>query len=316
MSTNDVARLDDLRALVLSLPPLLGCHPTRSLVIVGCSPAAPAPVVLRADLLDDTAVSAAANALVHAATRARVDHAHVVIVEDVGADVDRPPRPHVIKGMRALFASHGINLWRAVWASSTRPGGVVLSYDDHAYRAVLPGLPATRAGAAGLLTPPDPLAVRRRHALLNQLVTLPTARTFADLLALVEHAVRSPERITDDHQIVALAEALSDYGVRDACLVFTTDDHVERAECLWLALVQGLPAPERAEPAVLLAVSAFLRDDRELAHAAASVAAHAVECHQLAGLVLDAIHFNLPVDMVRAAVLNGAREARRTGEMP
>ncbi|MFC0433388.1 DUF4192 domain-containing protein [Kutzneria buriramensis] len=317
MSVNDAARTDDLRELVLSVPALLGCHPTRSLIVVGCSPAASAPVVLRADLFDDERLSAAVYALVDAAARAKLDHAHVVIVEDVGADIDRPPRPHVIKGMRALFAGHGINLWRALWASSTQPGGLVLSYDDHLYRAVLPAAPeappvvAAHADTAALLAGADPVAVRRRDALLNQLVTLPNKRSFADMLALVEHAVRAPDEIADDHRFVALAEALSDHGVRDACLAFTAGEHAEHAERLWHRLVRGLPAPERAEPAVLLAIFAYLRDDRALAHLAASAATQAVEQHQLARWVLDVIHLGVPADQLRAVCHQAADEARR-----
>ena len=64
-----------------------------------------------------------------------------------------------------------------------------------------------------------------------------------------------------DTEIVALARALAVPEVRDASLGFAAGARSRQAEHLWLELTRSCPAPERAEPACLLAFYAYQRGD-------------------------------------------------------
>src|SRR5687767_5683893 len=80
---------------------------------------------------------------------------------------------------------------------------------------------------------------------------------------LHEHVLRAGDRTQPltDREIADLAFALINPMVRDACLSFAIGEHADHAEDLWSELVRSSPAPERAEPAALLAAYAFLRGD-------------------------------------------------------
>ncbi|WP_211269327.1 DUF4192 family protein [Saccharothrix syringae] len=63
----------------------------------------------------------------------------------------------------------------------------------------------------------------------------------------------------------ALAVALSDYTVRDACISTTAGDHAQAAERLWIEPTRQCAAPQRMEPAVLPAIPAHPRRNGVLA---------------------------------------------------
>jgi hypothetical protein len=114
---------------------------------------------------------------------------------------------------------------------------------------------------------------------------------FADLeSSTVEGAkVCRTEPEFDDQRIARLTVALSHSDVRGECLKIILSDRAPAAIRLWTRLTKALPAPERAEPACLLAIGAYLRGDGTLAHIALDVAADADPGHELARLLRAAL---------------------------
>ncbi|MDQ3404891.1 MAG: DUF4192 domain-containing protein [Actinomycetota bacterium] len=106
------------------------------------------------------------------------------------------------------------------------------------------------------------------------------------------------EPVFDDDRLVALAIALSHGDVRDACLRITLGPRARSADRLWTRLVRTLPAPERAEPACLLAIGAHLRGEGTLARIALEIAVSANPSHALAGLLFTAVdHCITPAEL-------------------
>ncbi|NUT46190.1 MAG: DUF4192 domain-containing protein [Saccharothrix sp.] len=126
----------------------------------------------------------------------------------------------------------------------------------------------------------------------------------------MEQVQRSGERTEPltDHEVADLAVALSDYTVRDACIATTAGDHALAAEKLWTDLTRQFPAPERAEPATLLAFSAYLRGDDVLAAVAVECAESAFPDHRLAELLRAALEVQMPPTKVHP-LLDHAVEA-------
>lgn len=143
--------------------------------------------------------------------------------------------------------------------------------------------------AATLAADPDD-QLERRAAMLDALMhstAAPASRPTAQvgyrmvrdaIVAAADH--RSLPDLSDE-QIVNLVEALSDPEVRDQCLMAADSDHADAAERLWTMLTRATPAPERAQPAVLLAVHAYLRGDGVLAAIALGIARDADPEHIL-----------------------------------
>jgi hypothetical protein len=151
---------------------------------------------------------------------------------------------------------------------------------------------ASRPTSVPDLTPCDPRTLAIRASLLGQTAT---STDLNDSLSRVEAAIQNAADgvlPTSDQDVVALLEALSEHDVRDAVLWQPTE-HVAAAETLWIALVQGAPDPERAEPATALAISAYIRGDRDLLAAALVVAREANPGHRLARQIDQAAYYRV-----------------------
>ncbi|WP_435591882.1 DUF4192 domain-containing protein [Nocardia sp. bgisy118] len=83
-------------------------------------------------------------------------------------------------------------------------------------------------------------------------------------------------------QMAELAVVLRDRMVRDALLALAVGEHSALAEQLWVILVQSLPGRDRAEAAVLLAYSAYVRGDGSLAGIALGAALETDPSHSMA----------------------------------
>jgi hypothetical protein len=141
------------------------------------------------------------------------------------------------------------------------------------------------------------------------------ARRLAQLEELHREAAVG-DVVLSDSVVAEVASALCDHRVRDACLPWCTGSGAVAAERLWLALVRATPAPERAEPAALLALVAYLRGDGAMAGIALDAAQQACPEHSLSGLLRAALEGGLPPEVLRTVAADAAaavaRRSRRT----
>jgi hypothetical protein len=79
---------------------------------------------------------------------------------------------------------------------------------------------------------------------------------------------------------------------------------------LWTALVRATPAPECAEPACLLAITAYLRGDGVLAGIALERAEAAHPGHVLATLLRTALLTGMPPEHLEEVTIRAAKAAR------
>jgi hypothetical protein len=127
--------------------------------------------------------------------------------------------------------------------------------------------------------------------------------------AAIAAAVATPPTLVDE-DVIRLAGALADHRVRDTCLDFDRLPDVAAAERLWTALAKATPAPERAEPACLLAFSAYARGDGALAGIALTQAETADPGHRLSNLLRSALTLGLAPGKIRVAGIRAATFAR------
>ncbi|XVV02678.1 DUF4192 domain-containing protein [Actinosynnema sp. CA-248983] len=171
--------------------------------------------------------------------------------------------------------------------------------------------PSREALAATLAPDPDE-ALARRAALITAAHHTPTA-AHTSVEQWYEHVRDEVERTADrrtplsDEEIAALAVALENRRVRDRCLSFTTGGRAVAAERLWTELTRMCPAPPRAEPAVLLAMFAYIRGDGALAMIALDRALDAQPDHTLAALLQSAVNRGIPPGEL-ADIVDVARE--------
>ncbi|MEU4802436.1 DUF4192 domain-containing protein [Actinosynnema sp. NPDC023587] len=310
--------------VIAALPYLLGFHPADSLVLLILEGGSIAQT-LRLDLpvarndrrvADELALS----------LRGRT-HTHAVAVVVGGGRGDPPellPREHLVTQLTASLGYVGVRVTCAAWSPATSKGSPWLSYHDLGDQGVVPD-PATttiaaRAVAQGLvthqsretlaatLTPDPPEALARRSLLLDQ--TAAEARihdtddseTMIRQRDLVRTAVARTRYRTvplTDAEVADLAFALSDPWVRDASLADAISEHAEGAERLWIELTRASPTPERAEPAALLAFSAYVRGDGALALMAMDRAEEAMPGHRLTVLLRTALENGMTPTTVR-----------------
>lgn len=165
-----------------------------------------------------------------------------------------------------------------------------------------------REEMAAQLAPDPPETLARREELLDAHLRNPQhpyteddLESDLDLMTqMLTVAAASPEPpILNDRQVVRLARALSHTEVRDECLATALSDTPQAAERLWTVLIRALPAPERAEPAALLAMSAYLRGAGVLAALALQTALEANPAHSLALLLHTSLTHPVMPDQLR-----------------
>ncbi|MCW0214225.1 MAG: DUF4192 domain-containing protein [Pseudonocardia sp.] len=313
-------RVRDPGELIAAIPVLLGFRPRDSMVLVGTGGPSGRRIglTLRVDLpppgrrRDLAAVcEAAADGILHGEP---VSVAVVVVaartVAGAGDPVD-PPRGEAAAAMVAALAVVGLPAHTVAWAAGTTAGDRWACYPS-----------VDPCGCAG--TVPDPAttplaatAVSRGnvvHASREQLEeqVRPVAGSVLERRAterdrsadrrrppsLAEHwtALQAALddaaacRLTvDDARVLALSAALEEPAVRDIALAACAGPQAPAAEQLWAVLARETPAPEAAEPAALLAVSALLRGDGALANIALDRAERAWPGHRLTLLLRQAL---------------------------
>ncbi|WP_086789874.1 DUF4192 domain-containing protein, partial [Crossiella equi] len=245
--------------------------------------------------------------------------------------LDRPPRRRLVLAFARALERRGVRVLESLWASHTRYQGTWQEYVNPDRRGTVPNPDhtllavatvanggvtyASREDLAKSLECADEKALARRNKSLDFLnenphvfpIQTPAARIRA-LRAEVKNIDDGSFRVTDE-LVVRLAYLLCDYRVRDVALAMSMRGASVAYEQLWLELTKGTPAPERAEPACLLAFSAYRRGDGVLANLAVDIALKAQPSHTLANLLARAIAVGLPPGDVVAAVnrsYNGA----------
>lgn len=324
-------RLSDPGELIAAVPHLLGFHPQDSVVLLALH-GKQLGLTLRADLVDiEQASLLGEQMLVPLARQGPTGAVLVVIGGELTPDGD-PPRRALVEVLDQVFSGAGIPLAHVAWAAATAGGASWRCYDDPTCAGTVVDPAATplaaatvAAGAvtyrsreeiAGLLAADDPAALRRRVALLraadaeHPMGAAVRAQRLTRLAELRRQAAAGDIELSDG-TVAEVASALCDHRVRDACLSWCTGPGAVAAERLWLALVRATPAPQRAEPAALLALVAYLRGDGALAGLAVEDALRACPEHSLSGLLRAALNGGLPPEVLRTVVADAAAALRR-----
>ncbi|GGM73669.1 hypothetical protein GCM10012275_50510 [Longimycelium tulufanense] len=325
--------------LIAAVPFLLGFYPSDSLVLVTQdADSARLGLVVRADLVPPGAVPELAATLCCPLVSQKVIATFLIIVGGMDHSSASPPHRELVEGMSRALRQDGIDVVHALWTPSATAGAQWRCYDDPDCSGVVAdqssspvAAAAAAAGAvtfasreemAALLTPAvDETVLARRADRLraeavaslcsaHRLVAHRAQRGFADLQRALRAAHEGHLPVSDD-EVVALALALSDHHVRDACLSFCMGEDAPAADRLWLALTRGTPPPFRAEPAVLLAFAAVIRGDGAMADIALCCADAAEPGHRVARLLSWAIQLGLPPKRMRNLAVDAADDARQ-----
>jgi len=307
-------KLKDLGDLIAAIPHLIGFPPAESVVLVGHGGPHGGSVerTVRVDLPPRHGIYEQARYL--AETFAR-EPAFGVTLVIIGRRRDGPEdlvHTELVTTVEALLLEAGVPRVHALWTPEVVMGAPWECYSDPECGGVLPEFHYSELAAAkasvGLVTfesreakertlsPADAAAIERRSQLLNAVYDEfgPLGKfgeAVEDACGAVRAALgqaKSGRLELTDEQAVELAVALANTRVRDAGLALAVPPESEaamNAETLWLALVRGLPAPERADAAALLGYSAFLRRDTVLAGMAYDNALAADPNHMLANLL-------------------------------
>jgi hypothetical protein len=319
---NPVVHLADVGALVAAIPSLLGFHPEASLIVVTLQGDGMIGLTARIDLTPPSLFGGLVARLVRPLRQAGARLAVLLLVCD---QLD-PQHEDLIQRAVSALAHISVPAWHAMWAPSTAAGVPWRCYLHDNCEGEVPDSATSELGAAmalsgvvtfdrredlgRLLEPPDRDRMIRLSNLLD--TTIRSDRTTsAEHLAVLRDAIAADTPPTTDEDFVRFAMALSDYRVRDMCLRYAFDTKVApAAERLWLELARCLPPPERAEPAVLLAVCAYLRGDGAMANVALEEARSVLPGHSLAGLLHGAIGYGIPIAQVRQVLSDAAVDAQ------
>lgn len=318
----DTVYLDDLGELVAGIPSMIGFPPTDSLVLVTFHVADRLQLgaTVRMDLPEPRHGPDMVGQLCLATVAHQPDVAVPVIVGGGSADPPELPYRWLIELVTEELDQVDIPTVHALWVRATEHGETWWCYEDeectgqvrdprssafaafHALAGVVRY--GSRAEMASHLAPDREDRVAHRAQLLAERAAAAADLDPAEKWAVVREAVDGvPEDALpdlDDMQVVRIAEALCDSLVRDNCLPLMLTGQARAAARLWTVLIRAVPAPERAEPASLLAIHAHLRGEGVLANMALEVALDADPDHQLARLLREAIDRGMPPGAFRA----------------
>ena len=323
----DSIKLRNPGDLIAAVPHLLGCRPTEAVVIcahVGRG-STQLQACVRADLPPPNLYWDLAKQLLRPVLRANARAATLIIVGGQGEQ----PLPHrgQVEAISAVFATVGVPVIHTLWTPTITEGAPWRCYTNLECSGRLPDPSiselAVANAAEGLFTyeskdamraalePTDrkPLAHRAERiamALAQRPDEVHARKLLDDVLADVREGIFT----LDDDRVVDLAVALSHTKVRDSCLRAEVISLGPAIENVWFELTRATPSPYRAEPASLLAFTAFLRGDGVSAGVALHVAREADPHHMVAYLLRSAMDLGLaPSDLSRALARGFAKAA-------
>lgn len=324
--------LDRPSELIASIPALLGFHPVDSLVVLGQRGlrAKELRLVLRADLPPPHEAGDLVDNLLLPLLQHGSAGVTMVVVggQDSSPDDDLPHR-ELMARCEAAFAQDGLPVVHQFWTPDIRADVRWHCYDEPDCTGVLPEPDSTelatvasqlglsvygsRDDIVAMLEPDPPDVLARRWALLDRHSEMANVigdppDGLATVLSAIEAAAATPPDLADE-DVVVLVKALSNRHVRDYCLDLDNVPDIVAAERLWAALTRATPPPERAEPASLLAFSAYSRGDGVLAGIALANAEEANPGHLLCHLLRAALTVALPPAKLREAGRRAAKGA-------
>jgi hypothetical protein len=324
-------RLSDPSELIAAVPHLVGFHPHNSVVILALH-GRNLGLTLRTDLVMPDQARRLAEQLLLPIARTRPTGVALVVIGGAATADDDLPHRTLVNALHDVLAGAGLPVMLAAWTTETKRGAPWRCYDDSlctgtvadpAASALAAATVATGAVTFGsreelaeLLATEDPATLQRRAALLDAadaehpMSARLVKQRFAQLEQLHQAAAAGNVALSD-RVVAEVASALCDHRVRDACLPWCTGSGAVAAERLWLALVRATPAPEQAEPAALLALTAYLRGDGALAGVALDAAQQACPHHSLSGLLRAALDGGLPPELLRGVARDAAAALRR-----
>jgi len=317
--------LRDPAQLLAALPCVLGFRPENSVVLIGHRPPGNRiGLMLRADLPPKSLRRHQADALAPRFTASPHIGVTVLVVGGRRRRDGSPPHAGFVDRLHEALGAEGLRVLHALWTPEIAAGEPWQCYQDEDCGGTLPDPRATVAAAETarsgevvfdsrdeleeMLAPSDPEAIARRAERLAVLLEPPwpdedrVASAGAEIRTALERMSRGLGLPGTDDEIIRLACALEVKEVRDACLALAVPPgtaQARQADVLWLTLVRELPAPERAEPAALLAYSAFMHGGGAFAGMALENALDAAPDHLLAGLLADAIEGGVMPDRLR-----------------
>ncbi|EID55655.1 DUF4192 domain-containing protein [Saccharomonospora xinjiangensis] len=313
--------LRDPGDLLAATPHLLGFEPSDSVLLVGHRGTEGTRIgnIVRADLPPPGSETALARQLLGPLARESVAVTVAVVggLRSAGSAV--PPATAVVAAVGEVFGKAGLRVLHALWTPRISAGAPWRCYEDACCAGHLPDPASTVMAAvsahAGLVTHSSRAAMERqlqpvaadvlaRRAAMLSHRTADGLRDDTTSLRRGRAAVRTvlarvwKETLhLSDTEVVELAVALSLPQIRDACLATALpvgSGRAMTAERLWLLLTKHTPAPERAEPATLLAYSAYVRGEGALAGMALDAAQQADPGHILSELLRKALEHGVP----------------------
>ncbi|WP_103351585.1 DUF4192 domain-containing protein [Amycolatopsis sp. CA-128772] len=315
------ADLREPAQLLAALPYLIGFRPAKSVVLLGHLPPANDPgLILRGDLPRREHRAHQARAL--ASRFATGSHVGVSLAVVGGRRRPGSPPPHAgfVDALRDELADIGLPVLHALWAATITEGapwGCYLNADCGGElpdpRATVTAAEATERGTVAfdsrdeleaLLTPRSPEALTRRSAALSQLPCPPSPdlNEAASAIRAAFFRQRRGEGPPTDEEAVSVASALTLPEIRDVCLAMaipSETSEAREAERMWLTLVREIPPPERAEAAVLLGFTAYMRGDGAFAGMALENALEAAPDHVLARLLKTVLDRGTAPEVIR-----------------
>lgn len=346
-------RVGDTSELIAALPALLGFYPENSVVLVALCPPRDdvseglrIAAVMRADLegcLDSDA--AGIDAVVRMCRANNVTRVAAVVVDDAlqAANGDAPPAQGVacrvfLLRLRIALLEAEIEMIGAWFTAVIRAQEYWWSFldADHGVVADPAASPVamltkavggqriytSRAEIIATLEPNTAVAEAVRAHLSEASAA---ARRRADAATTQDpHAeIREAVELVLSHldaaaeltpaRLAEIAVALQNSRVRDCLIGLVTTSHAVAAQRLWTDLTRALPAPARADAAVLLAASAYAAGTGPIPGIALDVALAANPEHQLGRILRITVDAGLPPERVRDIAQHALADAIELG---
>ncbi|MCE7009611.1 DUF4192 domain-containing protein [Kibdelosporangium philippinense] len=312
----------DTGELIAAVPYLLGFRPAESVVVCVYSGTARAQVTacLRADVPSPELYHALAMQLRDPILRANSCGVSVVVVCDGEARPEEPlPHSRLVDIIGVVFAASGVMVHHAFWVPEIKANLMWWCYMHVDCNGSIPdpssSMLAAAAAAVGVVTYDSKEELRATLEPADRSPLPQRAERIKAALELNQNEARSRQLIDElvaearegtwtlgEDRLVELGVAFSNFRVRDGCMRPEVTSIGHPIEQLWTEITRALPAPYRAEPACLLALTAFLRGDGVLAGVAVDVALQANADHTFANLMRSSMDCGLPPAMVAQAV--------------